>query len=77
MKKIIALLLALVMVFALCACGGDTTTPDDADQQSGDVSADTNTPDDTADTTDDAENADTLEAATVNIYIAASLEGAF
>ena len=23
MKKIVALLLALVMVFALCACGGD------------------------------------------------------
>lgn len=28
MKKAIALLLALVMVFALCACGGDKGTAD-------------------------------------------------
>ena len=27
MKKIIALLLALVMVFALCACGSNAATP--------------------------------------------------
>ena len=26
MKKLVALLLALVMVFALCACGGDKDT---------------------------------------------------
>ena len=30
MKKFLALLLALVMVFALAACGGTETTPTDA-----------------------------------------------
>lgn len=29
MKKFVALLLALIMVFALCACGNTTTTPED------------------------------------------------
>ena len=30
MKKFVALLLALIMVFALCACGNTATTPDSA-----------------------------------------------
>ena len=29
MKKFVALLLALIMVFALCACGNTATTPED------------------------------------------------
>lgn len=29
MKKFVALLLTLIMVFALCACGNTTTTPED------------------------------------------------
>ena len=32
MKKAIALLLALVMVFALCACGGDKGTADNGEK---------------------------------------------
>ena len=62
MKKLIALLLALVMVFALVACGGDDTT------QPADDGAETNTGDtatedtgDTADTGDDAATEDTGE----------------
>ena len=32
MKKFIALLLAMVMVFALCACGNDDAKDNDGDQ---------------------------------------------
>ena len=43
MKKTLALVLALIMLFSLCACGGDTgTTPPDDDSGSGNV---TTTPD--------------------------------
>lgn len=53
MKKIIALLLALVMVFALVACGGNKDAGTDAD-------ADVNT-DAGADTNTDAEAGDSIE----------------
>lgn len=52
MKRLIALLLALVMVFALVACGGDTTTETPTDTGS-DTSTDTGS-DAAADTGDDA-----------------------
>lgn len=35
MKKFVALLLALIMVFALCACGNTATTPEDKSPRSG------------------------------------------
>lgn len=38
MKKIIAMLLALVMVFALCACGGKTEAPAAAPAEGGEAS---------------------------------------
>ena len=38
MKKFVALMLALVMVFALCACGGNGDTKDPADNEAKDYS---------------------------------------
>lgn len=43
MKKILALLLALVMVFALVACGGGNTTPDSSDAPDSSTPSDDNT----------------------------------
>ncbi len=48
MKKLIALMLALVMVFCLVSCGGDDKTTTD-----GGSTGDTTTPSDTSDTTGD------------------------
>lgn len=51
MKRLIALLLALVMVFALAACGGKTDETPDANTETPD--ANTETPDANTDTPDD------------------------
>lgn len=96
MKKMIALILAVVLCFALAACGGtkdtagkaedstpataetaateETTTPADTEAPADTETAETTEPDAPAETGDgDA----ALEAATVHLYIAASLENAF
>ena len=54
MKKILAMLLALCMVFALCACGGNNTTTN-AGTDTGSSNAGGNT----ADTNDNAGTEDT------------------
>ena len=85
MKRIIALLLALALCFALVACGNssnDTTTDSNSntdsttDENNADTATDI-TDADTADSADTQEDSNVLEAATVNLFIAASLENAF
>ena len=75
MKKIIALLLALVLVFSLAACAGDTaedtttdnnTTTDDA-ATTDDTTTDDAATDDTA--TDDAATDDTAAASDLNVGV--------
>ena len=60
MKKVIALLLALVMVLGLAACGGDTSANEETTNQ--DTTA-SDTADTTADTTGDAETDSTGDTA--------------
>lgn len=74
MKKVIALLLALVMVLGLAACGGDTsTTKTETDQDTtastdtADTSADADTTDDAAETGD--ETGDTAVAVPERIVV--------
>ena len=57
MKKFIAMLLALVMVFSLVACASDTTTTEPSDSTSTDTSTETET--DTGSETTDGDTGDT------------------
>lgn len=77
MKKVLALLLALVMVFGLVACGGDTTADTSTPADTGDAAADTG---DTADTGDDAaaDTGDDAAAEEMNITVSiASFDNTF
>ena len=91
MKKIIALILALIMCLSLVACGSSNneTTDDTAnnaadtndtadnssDAQDNADAQDTDVPDDTQ--TDNSGDADVLESTEISLFIAASLENAF
>ena len=70
MKKFLALLLALVMVFALAACGSeDTTTPsENPTEPSSEPTTDVSTaPDDGEAATDPDDISDTMEADTYEV----------
>ncbi len=64
MKKIIAMLLALVMVFALCACGS-TTAAESTTAPAADASDAT----EAADTTETEENAEVAEASAADLKV--------
>ena len=67
MKKLLALILALAMVFALAACGGGQTSND---QPAADNTGDTTETADTGDTGDTGDAAPAAEGSSINVCIA-------
>ena len=63
MKKFIAMLLALVMVFSLVACASDTTTTEPSDSTSTDTNTETETDTDSETTDGDTSTGDTGDTA--------------
>ncbi len=74
MKKIIALLLALILVFSFAACGSST---DDKNADSDKQEATDNTENKDKEDSKDSEDASVLGDAEIQVFIAASLENAF
>lgn len=71
MKKILAMLLALVMVLGLAACGGGNSTPD-AGKPAENTSGDTGTPDASGGNQSDAPAASELEPVTLRMWFEGS-----
>ena len=75
MKKLIALLLALVMVMALVACGGETENTTPAGEET--TTAPAETTEETQEVTDDTkETPDPVEVMTYEEYLAAEIDDA-
>ncbi len=79
MKKLLALLLSLAMVFSLAACGSTESTDTQSASEPAAVSeVEEEEPAESAETpAEEAAPDDTLEAAEIQVFIAASLDNAF